>query len=234
MRLSKIFEHLTHNTLANLSIGNDDIGEVSLDKYPKLITLVNAAMIDLYTRFALRTRDITVQLFDGKNIYPLTTDFAESNTESIETKYILDGTTVYKFNNDIISIDEIYNEIGGRVPLNDLNNNYSVMTPSPSVLQVPYANRENILAVIYRALPDDIDTGLLDPSEEEVEIPYHFLEALTSFVAWKMYTPIDGVENPKGMIHQGNYLNAIKMIEQTNTGIEDNFTNQRFEVNGWL
>jgi len=109
-----------------------------------------------------------------------------------------------------------------------------VFTPAPSVLQVPYSNRENILAVLYRALPDEIDIGILDPSQEEVEIPYHFLEALTSFIAWKMYTPIDSVENPKGMLHQGNYLNAIGVIERTNTGIEDNFTNQRFEVNGWL
>jgi len=234
MRLSKIFEHLTHNTLANLSIGNDDIGEVSPDKYPKLITLVNAGLIDLYTRFALRTRDITIQLSDGKNIYPLTSDFAESNLTSLENKYILDSTTVYKFTDDIISIDEVYNEIGERVPLNDINHADSVFTPSPSVLQVPYANRQNILAVLYRALPDEIEISLLDPSIEEVDLPYHFLEALTSFIAWKMYTPLDGPENPKGRIHQGNYLAAIQVIERTNTGIEDTFTNTRFEVNGWL
>ena len=234
MRLSKIFEHLTHNTLANLSIGHDDIGEVSPDKYPKLITLVNAGLIDLYTRFALRTRDLTLQLSDGKNMYPLTTEYAESNLVSVETKYILDGTAFYPFNDDIISIDEVYNEIGGRIALNNANEEGSVYTPSPSVLQVPYTSRENILAVVYRALPDEISTSVIDPSAEEVELPYHFLEALTSFIAWKMYTPIDGVENPKGMIHQGNYLTAITVIERTNTGIEDNFTNTRFGDNGWV
>jgi len=234
MRLSKIFEHLTHNTLSNLSIGHDEIGEVSPDKYPKLITLVNAGLIDLYTRFALRTRDITIQLSDGKNIYPLTIAFAESNTASIETKYILDATTFYKFTDDIISIDEVYNEIGQRVPLNESDNESSVFTPSPSVLQVPYTSRENVLSILYRALPDEIAVSVLDPSAEEVDLPYHFLEALTSFIAWKMYTPIDGAENPKGRIHQGNYLAAIQVIERTNTGIEDNFTNNRFEVNGWL
>lgn len=234
MRLSKIFDHLTHISLANLSIGQDDIGEVSPDNYPKLITLVNAGLIDLYTRFALRTRDITIQLFDGKNIYPLTTDFAESNLESIETKHILDGTTVYPFTNDIISIDAVYNELGGTIPLNDLTQESSVFTPSSSVLQVPYSSRENVIIVVYRALPDAISTGLLDPSTEEVELPYHFIEALTSFIAWKMYTPLDSADSPQGKIHQGNYLSAITVIERTNTSIEDNFTNQRFEVNGWL
>ena len=234
MHLSKIFEHLTHNTLSNLSIGHDDIGEVSPDKYPKLITLVNAGLIDLYTRFALRTRDITLQLSDGQNIYPLRSEFAESNLESIETKYILDNTTVFKFTDDIISIDDVYDEIGNRIPLNDINKDNSVFTPSPSVLQVPYTSRENILAIVYRALPDEISIGVIDPSQEEVDLPYHFLEALTSFIAWKMYTPIDGAENPKGRIHQGNYLAAIQVIERTNTGIEDNFTNTRFEDNGWL
>jgi hypothetical protein len=234
MRLSKIFEHLTHNTLSNLSIGHDDIGEVAPDKYPKLITLVNAGMIDLYTRFALRTRDITLQLSDGQNIYPLTTDYAESNLQSVETKYILDGTSVYSFNDDIISIDEVYNEIGDLVPLNNLNDSTSVFTPSPSVIQVPYTDRENVLILVYRALPDDISVGVIDPSQEEVELPMHFLEAITSFVAWKMYTPIDGADNPKGRIHQGNYLAAIQLIERTNTGIEDIFTNTRFEDNGWL
>lgn len=234
MRLSKIFEHLTHNTLANLAIGNDDIGEVSPDKYPRLITLVNAGLIDLYTRFALRSRDITVQLNDGQNIYPLTSAYAESDQISMETKYILDATTFYKFTDNIISIDDIYNEAGQRIPLNDFHVDSSIFTPSPSVIQVPYTNRENIIAIVYRALPDDIGIDILDPSIVEVELPYHFLEALTSFVAWKMYTPIDGAENPRGLVHQSNYISAIGVIERTNTGIDDNFTNTRFEESGWL
>ena len=234
MRLSTIFEHLTHGPLSNLAVGQGIPGEVAQASLPKLITLVNAGLVDLYTRFALRTRDITVQLSDGKNIYPLTSDFAESNTESVETKYILDGTSVYPFTDDIISIDEVYNELGTRIPLNDYHAAGSVMTPEPSVIQVPYTNRENMLAIIYRALPTKISTSLLDPSIEEVTLPYHFMEALISFVAWKMYTPIDGGESPQGMLHQGNYLKALSVISQTNTGIEDAFTNQRFEVNGWL
>jgi len=234
MRLSKIFEHLTHNTLSHLSIGSDDIGEISLDNYPKLITLVNAGMVELYTQFALRTRDLTLQLWDGQNIYPLTSDYAESNTESLETKHILDATTVYKFTDNIIVVDEVYNEIGGKVPLNDLHSDSSVFTPSPTVLQVPYTSRENILSIIYRALPDEIDTSLLDSSTEEVDLPYHFMEALTSFIAWKIYTPTDGADNPKGRIHQGNYLSALQVIKNTGTAIEDNFTNTRFGDNGWL
>lgn len=236
MRLSKIFEHLTHNTLANLSIGNDDIGEVSPDKYPKLITLVNAGLIDLYTRFALRTRDITLQLSDTQNIYPLTSEYAESNTESVETKYILDAATYYKFTDNIISIDEVFNEIGQRVPLNDSERPSSVFTPSHAVLQVPSTSRENVLAIVYRALPDEISTGVLDPSVEEVDLPFHFLEAITSFIAWKMYTPLDGgdARDARGPVHQGNYLQAIQTIERTNTGLEDNFINNRFEDSGWL
>jgi len=234
MRLSKIFEHLTHNTLSNLSIGHDEIGEVSPDKYPKLITLVNAGLIDLYTRFALRTRDITLQLSDTQNIYPLLSENAESNATVGPTKYILDATTYFKFTDNIISIDEVFNEIGQRVPLNDSERPSSVFTPSHAVLQVPSTNRENILAIVYRALPDEISIGTLDPSVEEVDLPFHFLEALTSFIAWKMYTPIDGAENPHGRIHQGNYLAAIQVIERTNTGIEDNFINNRFEDSGWL
>lgn len=233
MRLSRIFEHLTHNTLANLAVGDAAIGEVSPDKYPKLITLVNAGLLDLYTRFPIRTRDLTLQLSDGQNIYPLLAIYAESDP-AIETKYILDSTSVYKFTDNILSIDEVYNEIGESVPLNDAHNPDSVFTPSAAELQVPYVSRENMLSVIYRATPDIIGIDVVDPSNEEVDLPYHFMEAITSFIAWKMYTPIDGSENPKGIQYLSAYLAAIKIIKDTGTAIEDSFSNTRFGDNGWV
>lgn len=234
MRLSKIFESLTHGTLAGLAIANTSIGEISPDNYPRLITLINAGLLDLYTQFNLRTRDITIQLWDGQSIYPLHSDYAESNTTSGYTKHILDGTVVHPFNDNIIVIDEVYDEIGDRVPLNDLSQEFSVFTPSPHEIQVPYANRENILSLVYRATPDIIDTSLLDPSSEEVDLPYQYLQALTYFIAWQMHTPIDGADNPKGMLYQSNYLSAIRLLKDTGNTMRDNFTNQRFEANGWL
>ena len=234
MLLSRIFEHLAYNTLSQLSVGGTDIGGVSIDNYPRLITLVNAGLVDLYTQFPLRTRDLTLQLQEAQNIYPLTSAYAESNTGSIEVKYILDGTSIYKFTDNILSIDNVYNEIGEEVPLNNLNEPLSVFTPSVTELQVPYLERENMLSLVYRATPDIIDLSLLDPTLEEVDLPYHFMDAITSYVAWKMYTPIDSAENPKALSHQSQYISAINLIKQTGSSIEDTFTNNRFEVNGWL
>lgn len=233
MKLSRIFEHLTHVTLSKLAVGGADAGAVKLGDYPQLITLTNAGLLDLYTRFPIRTRDLTLQLSDGQNIYPLLAIHAESNA-AIETKYILDSTSVYKFTDNILSIDEIYNELGQPVPLNDSNREDSVFTPSAYELQVPYANRENMLSVIYRAIPDIIDLAALDTDLVEVDLPYHFMEAITSFIAWKLYTPIGSNEDPRSLQYLSSYLAAIKVIKDTGTSIEESTSNSRFGDNGWV
>jgi len=235
MKLSLIFERLTNDTLTQLSIGGIEQGAVNLPSYPQLIVLTNGALLDLYTRFALMTRELTLQLQEGVVVYNLTSDFAESNTASSEpVKYIIDGTTVHKFTDNIISIDGVYDELGDEVPLNNLNHELSVFTPSPTELQVPYAVAENILSLIYKAAPDIISPAILEPADVEVPIPYHFLDAITAYVAWKLYTPISTGETNTGNIYHSNYLAAVKLISDTGALIKEVHTNQRFSNNGWV
>lgn len=235
MKLSLIFERLTHDTLTQLSVGGTAQGAVNLPDYPKLIVLTNGALLDLYTRFSLMTRELTLQMQEGVSVYNLTSDFAESNTGSLEPiKYIIDATTIHKFTDNIISIDAVFNELGVEVPLNNLNDENSVFTPSPTELQIPFTDPENMLSIIYKASPDIIDPASLDPANVDAPIPYHFLDAISAYVAWKLYTPMDTGETNTGSIYRANYMAAIKLIDDTGALIKEVHTNQRFTDNGWI
>ncbi len=234
MKLSRIFEHLTYNTLANLSLGGLDAGAVNLNDYPRLITITNAGMLDLYTRFNLRTREIALKYQEGQTLYPLTIDYAESNSSSALTKYIIDGTVTHPFTDNIIAIDNVYDELGEDIPLNDVTEKCSVFTPSVTELLSPCSNGTNTIILMYRATPDIIDIATTDLTSIEVDLPYTFMDAITSFIAWKIYTPIDQGESAKGNIHRANYLAAVQLLNTTNSIIQEAHANQRFGENGWV
>ena len=235
MKLSRIFERLTNDTLTQLSIGGIEQGAINLPSYPQFIVLTNGALLDLYTRFSLMTRELTLQMQEGIAVYNLTSDFAESNTASSEpVKYIIDATTIHKFTDNIISIETVFNELGVELPLNDLNNELSVFTPSATELQITSPNPDNMLSLIYKAAPDIISPAELDPANVEVPIPYHFLDAITAHIAWKIYTPMSTGETNTGNIYRANYLAAVKLIDDTGALIKEVHTNQRFHTNGWI
>lgn len=234
MLLSRIFEHLTYVTVPQLSISGAASGAVNPDDYPKLITVTNAGLVDLYTRFQLRTRELPLQLQEGKTIYKLHSDYAESNTASTETvKYIVDGTVIHPFIDNIIVIDQVFDEIGNELPLNDAALANSVFTPSQIELQVPQANSANMLAVLYRALPDIIPTSTTNLATIEVDLPVHFLDALTNYMAWKLLVALDRVDAQPGAQSHANYLESINIIELKSVVVVDNYSNQRFGENGW-
>ena len=149
-------------------------------------------------------------------------------------KYIIDGTTVHKFTDNIINIDAVFNELGVELPLNDLSNAASVFTPSLTELQVPFVQAENMLSLIYKAAPDIISPAILEPASVEVPIPYHFLDAVTAYIAWKLYTPMSTGETNTGNIYRANYLAAVKLIDDTGALIKEVHTNQRFHTKGWI
>lgn len=234
MLLSRIFEHLTHVTLSQLALSGSDIGQVDMDDYPQLITLTNSGMLDLYTRFPLRMRELPLQLQEGQTIYELHSDYSESSG-TIPPLYITDGTLLHPFTDNILTIDQVYDEIGDPLPLNDLNQPNSVFTPSNTTLQVPLANKENSLAIIYRALPDVIDITTQNPTSVDVDLPPQFLNAIASFIAWKLYTPMGGEGNIAiSNSFLADYLNQIKLIEDKGAVITDVYTNTRFEENRWV
>jgi len=235
MLLSEIFEYLTFGELSHLSIGGIDAGTIDVGDYPRIIANVNLGMIELHKRFNLKVREVPLQLYDQITMYNLHTDYAESNTESLQPiKYITDGALVHPFSDDILLITHVYNEIGEELPLNDLDEDYSVFTPTPITLQVPDSSNENALAIVYRAQPVKIPMDTADATSVEIELPDQFTEALLAYVAWRIFAPLNVGERAEANSYYAKFESAVALIKDLGMLNIDNNANQKFGDNGWL
>jgi hypothetical protein len=238
MLLSEVFDYLSYGELRQVFVGGDD-GGVQPAKYPQLVTNINLGLIELYKRFPINTRELTLQLYSHITMYTLHTDFAQSdpNVSGETYKYILDDDAPENnFTDDILLITHVYNEIGEEFPLNDLDIETSVFTPTPTTLQMQYPDSENTLSVIYRAYPEKIAyVGLTDPTTVTLALPAQFLEALTAFVAYRHFAPLNvGQENGDANFYYAKFEAACNLINHLGTLNQDTNMNMKFQERGWI
>lgn len=194
MLLSELFKTLSFNELSNLSIGNEGKGSIKPEQYERFIDFTNNALLELYSRFAINTKELILQTYDYKSIYPIKSEFALSNTSSNQIKYIID-TPNDPFIDDIISITGVRNEVGNALPINDPEQWASVFTPQVDTLQLTHVSDSQVFFVEYKAKPtkliynpNDLDATL----NQEFILPTALYEALRYRVANYFISPMTG------------------------------------------
>jgi hypothetical protein len=236
--LLDIFKDLTYGELANSSIGNlvpdDNDSEPDPKDYAALISHVNRALTLLYSRFLLSSKEIYIQQYEEIAIYTLDSAFAQSNTASLESpKYIADSVA-NPFQDDVLKIEEVYDEEGNLLCLNDPTEDLSIFTPSYNQIQIPYPNDWNTLAVQYRAAhPRIIWNYTTDASTIEVKLPEALYQAALYFIASRA-TPVslDGGASKNEYIQK--YEMACQAVEKQGLHIQAEVSNWRFDNHGWV
>lgn len=236
MTLQDIFDQIEGTELRNLYIGSSSGGHIATSDYPTIINHINLGLIELYKKFPIKFRELTLQLYDYITLYDLITDRTES-VGTLSPLYIIDGSLepAYQFTGDILLITNVYNEVGDEFPLNDMNIETSIMTPEPNVIQMQYPASENTLSIIYRCMPQRIDntTTLLTTS---VPLPLQFLEAISAWIGYRHFAGkgVNPQSNPEAMFWYGQFLKAIGEIKQDGTFQAEMTFNLRFGDNGWV
>jgi len=234
MLLSEVFNYLTYGELGQLSVGGLEDGGIRSKDYPRIINSINLGLIELYKEFPLKTREIFVQMYDHIATYTLHTDYAVSNLTSTQPyKYIID-TANEPFTNDVLVIDGVFNEEGEEYPLNDSNQTWSVFTPSYNSIQVPFADGNNALSVIYRASPTKLDPINSDPSVTDVPIPDSLLEPLISYVVSKAFASVGGGSNNEAGLYYNKFKASLNDIKSAGILNRENYFNERLWRNGWV
>ena len=248
MKLTEIFSHLTYGELSQLSIGGSEAGVIDETNYARVISHINLGLTALYKRFPLKEGRITLGLSLGRMTYPLTTDYAVSNTKSKQlVKYIQDSTAE-SFTNDILKVEGVYTANDYEFGLNDLADPYAIMTPSPTVIRVPpmvVAQSSDLpeelktatLLVTYRANHPIIvaDFGWFDPETYEVELPYTHLEPLLFFVASRVNNPIGMVnEFNAGNNYAAKYEHSCQLLEALNLKVDQGSQADKLHDRGWV
>lgn len=223
MKLEELFTKLAYGELSNLALSEG--GVITEPNRPKVITAINAALTDMYTRIHLNERELLVQTLEWKAIYPLRKRHAQMD-DTKDVKYIMD-TPNNRFTDDIVKILQVNNEIGCPLPLNDPELCHSVFTPHFDTVQFTHTDGAPVYSVMYQALhPKLVMDG--DVLNQEVMVPSVLEGMLCTKVASNILTPMGGQEFTIQAQHlEASYETMMAEVEQRNLaldiGISSNF-----------
>jgi hypothetical protein len=241
MKLSEIFHDMTYGDLSNVFLGGflpeEPESEPDPAKYAQLLSAINLGLNVLYAEFFLRAEEIYIELNAEQATYKLHSDYAQSNTASsipLADRYIAD-TADTPFEDNIISIEEVYDEDGVKLPLNDSSEDLSVFTPRYNVIQVPYPEDGMTIAVQFRAKhPRIAYTGSdFDPEAVEVELPNSLLEALLYYVASRVMRPLGGERAAEAGQYYQLFQASIAMVKREGLETQPEVLASKFEDRGW-
>lgn len=236
MLLRNVIEDLRLGELSGANLGENEVEGISPFNYEKLTNYVNSALTAIYTRLPLRIRQVLLVQDDTITIYKMQSKYALSNTNSLEPIKYLDDTTD-PFDDTLLKIDEVYNEIGNELVLDDMSNQESLFRPSPTSLQVPYPVTGNVLAVIYRSNHEklvydaDVDTLL----NQYIDLPEQFMPCIINYVMYKYRSSFDTPESQQAaMLAMQTFEQSLSLLKGFGLTPEDNLTSTKLEQNGWV
>lgn len=233
MLLSTIFEQLTHGEFSQLPMGGNIDNEGITDaNYPAVLAHVNLGLIDLFTKFPLNIKSITVQQFEEVSIYYLDREYAVSNTDSTKPYKYIQDSVAFPFEDTVLKIESIQDEAGVRLPFNQSNVDNNIGNPSYNSIQIPFPNSDNAVGVTYRATHTIISSDNLYPAQINIDMPLSLMKPLLLFIAHRAYASItDGVTESNNFLIK--YDKACNEVIQTGLINMDNLLNTKLENNGW-
>ena len=184
------------------------------EKLPQLISFINLGLIQIYSKLPIIEKQVTIQEYPQISLYKLSSMYARHNHLSkVKHKYILD-TPDNPFTDDVLFITGICDENGFAIPLNDEHHRRSIFISSYDTIQIPNADENEAVFVIYRAKPRCINPETKNLNQE-VELPDYLLEALTAFVGFKAHQAIGSQESLAAS--QAFYQRFTELINQAIT-----------------
>jgi len=234
MKLSNIFEYLAQGELAQHYVATSSCGSIEPENYHKLIPNINMALLELYKRFPVSRKGVLIVVNPIITHYHLREKYAINSALPATNKYIMDSVEE-PFKGDILLIEDVVDEIGTVLYLNEDTTQYSIYTPTFDTVTIPAPELGQYLNVGYRAAPEHIPSVGIDPEEYEVLLPPVMLEALLLYVYSKYHSGLDE------QIVEGTRVNFAREFEKSVSRIEygtlinkTSHRNSKFTINGWI
>lgn len=236
MYVAELYQTLADGELSNLSIVDEENHTILAAKRQKIIGYTNEALLRLYSRYVLKEQNLLLQLSEHITMYQLVPRYAvnyvpygPSDDEPI--RYIMD-LPQEPFTGDVLKILSVFDTSGTKLPLNDDEDAVSLFSPQATVLQVPSPIYGEALSVSYQAK----HTRLQDDLEEVIELPEVLFGALTSFIAYKVFSHMNTKESSnKAQEFLGTYEAICKeAIDRDLVNSSISASNSRFTSRGWI
>lgn len=227
MLVSEFKSYLVHGELSQLDLGADIGNNLQL---PKLVASINLGLTELYKRFPINLKEVIIQLNNWQTNYTISSAHAESQMppEGNPDNYYVKDSEYYPFTDDILSIEQVFNEDGEELPLNDENLKYSLFTVGHNVISHPYPEDENAITVIYRA-----HSAKIAVDSTEIDIPQQFVEPLVNYVAHRVFAGIN-MSSAEAINYYARFEASCALINNLGLYAKPSNTNMRLENSGWV
>jgi len=167
-----------------------------------LIDYINLAVEALNQRYQLRTEEQVINLVNGQMLYALP---AES-----------------------IKVLAVYDEAGDEIPLNDEKAEGGVFTPSHTTLQVPWADDNLTISLLYLSTPEPVALP-----EDTVPVPPQMLYPILEYMGFMAHSAIDGTLQTENNVHYQRFEAACNDLERFGLLQEDVTPDDKFSIRGF-
>lgn len=188
--------------------------KVGEDK-PTVIGYINMGILEIHKLFCLWQAEATVTMVTGVTLYKL--DGTDNNV------------TIDLSEHDMLMIDEVYEETGEQMSLNDENDPYGAATPRYDQVEVVEPVDGGLLSIIYRASPK-----FLTNERAPIPLPPQFLEALFHYVGYRGHGSVKGDVKSENNTHYMRFKDSIATIRREGLFTEDTLRSTNFEQRGFV
>ena len=240
MNIQQCLDRLANGELVNTTFVCDD--QISDTKVPFIISLINEALLRLYSRFILKEDYALIELNELRTTYYLDSSHAyDLSVEKIpkSSKVCLENYDKYifaskdrPFTNNVIKILRVCDSSGNELPLNNSSNPLSVFTPTYNSIQIANLDIDGALAVTYQAKHPEVT---IDNLEMNLELPESFYGAFFAYIANLAYSSL---QTELAMASAQKYfsiytalLDELVTYDLGNSSYSQ--TNTKFYKNGW-
>lgn len=229
MTLLELYEMLENGELRQHPIFCDGL---AVEDYPKVNVAINNALINLYGRFPLKQRQLTLIMHEAIDTYLLNSKYAWSVTKGKALTFIDDG--LEPFTDDINKIVGIKDEANYYIPMNDQMDCRSVFTIDTNTVKIPNPVEGNVYFVTYLANHPKISKD--SPTNTEITLPENFYPALCNYVGYRLYSgSTDQMALAKANMLLTGYEQQCQQADTFGLTNRDNGTpNMNFYRGGWV
>lgn len=207
MNISEAIDLLRESELKQLKVKDDK---------KAVLGFINMGILEIYKRFVLWQAEAVITMADG--VY----------------EYKLDGTdvnvTIDLSDHTFLQLDEVYDDDGESMSINDESDPMGVATPRWNVVEIPPIGITVgvELSLIYRASPI-----FLIHEKQDIPLPPQFLEALFHYVGYRGHGSVKSNErnDAANNTHYKRFERSCERIKLEGLYTEDSMNSSKFDDN---
>jgi hypothetical protein len=184
MRVQEVVDIARYSELAGLAAIKENTDAI--------LAFLNLGMVELYTRFPIKTEEHIVELQENTTMYEMPADFMYALSAYGE-------------------VEELSTETLVRVPINEEDDPYSIFFPDWNTVQIPAVANGSYVSIIYVAKPTPATSADLNA---ELELPDTLVDALVSYIGYRAHMSIKGDGQSENNAHWLRFDRSCKKARE--------------------